>query len=394
MQRMLDSLTIQELLAEPWIQQNTAIGDTVRWAVETVRENREQPLYKDRYQPIVSGQPAEHAHPFLSIIMRTQLKRPDALTEVLLSLSAQSSQDFEVVLIPHRVSPATLQAVRDLVRGFGDGFASKVRILPLDEGNRTAPLNFGFAHSWGDYVSVLDDDDLVMEHWVSEFQKAAAEEPGTVLHCYAVAQDWSLVASQGGPDALCAVSKPRAEYCKPFSSLVELRINRCPVFSLAFPGYAFKELGFLFDESLSTTEDWDFLRRVTAFCGVTDIPRVGGIYRLWRDRNTSHKVHGQAEWKRNYQRITAKEQSYPVILRRSQLQEGLALSRMIEGVRDDEDESGGLTQEERTIRDLKSIVAAQRETIAALEKKSWTGRTVGMLRLIYHRALGRQEEGD
>lgn len=393
MQRDWLSRPLDELLESPWLQGETAVGDVARWFAATVEENLTSPLWTARYAPLVAAEKTAAAGagkaPFLSVVMRTQLTREDALTEALLSLMAQSDPDFEVVLIPHRVSGETRARVEAIVAGFPEDFAGRVRILPLDEGNRTAPLNYGFARGRGDYIAVLDDDDVVMEHWVEEFHRAAGAHPGTVLHCWAVNQDWRAAAmGPEGQKALAAMSAPRAIYCQPFSSLVELRVNRCPVFTLAFPGWAFRELAFLFDETLTTTEDWDYLRRVTAVCGVTDIDRVGGIYRLWQSGTTSHTQHREKEWRRNEQYINREERRYPVILRRSQHREAEHLGRLVElGIRDEE-ETRRLERSSGTIEDLQSIIAAQKETIFALEGKGFRGRFLRMAKLVWHRLRG------
>ncbi len=382
------SLTVSELLAQPWIQQNTAVGDVARWLAETLEKNQADPLFAQRYRPMVEDRPADRGHPFLTVVMRTQLTRRDALIEALLCLMAQSDQDFEVALIPHRVTEETLGEIRAIVSGFDAAFSARVRILPLNEGNRTAPLNYGFANAWGEYVSVLDDDDIVLEHWVEDFHRAVRDNPGTVARSYAVNQDWTTVRTGDGEQALSAASAPRPAYCRPFSSFVELSVNRCPVFSLAFPAYAFQELGFIFDESLTTTEDWDFLRRVTAVCSVTDIPRVSGIYRLWTSGKTSHSQHREEEWKRNYSRILEGERRYPVILRRSQHEEGIRLGRLTERWEEDPEQDLNLRSSEKTIRDLESIIKAQRESIAALEGKGVGGRLFRWMKLVFHRIRG------
>ncbi|MBR6955025.1 MAG: glycosyltransferase family 2 protein [Clostridia bacterium] len=382
----------EALMGTPWIRGDTALGDVVRWFSATVEENLASPLWRERYAPLVAAEQAAAAgekHPFLTVVMRTQLTREDALTEALLSLMAQSDPDFEVVLIPHRVTGETRARVEAIVAGFPADFAGRVRVLPLEEGNRTAPLNYGFARSRGDYIAVLDDDDVVMEHWVEEFHRAAEAHPGTVAHCQAVNQDWRSQTDRTGQKALAAMSAPRAVYCQPFSAFVELRVNRCPVFTLAFPAWAFRELGFLFDEALTTTEDWDYLRRVTAVCGVTDIPRVGGIYRLWQSGTTSHTQHREKEWQRNERYINREERRYPVILRRSQHREAEHLGRLVElGIRDEE-ETRRLERSSGTIEDLQSIIAAQKETIFALEGKGFRGRFLRMLKLVWHRLRGK-----
>jgi glycosyltransferase involved in cell wall biosynthesis len=385
MRRDWQSRSLAELMQAPWFQEETALGDLARWFTKAVEANLSSPLWTERYGPLVEAQAAaEEPRPFLTVVMRTQFSRRDALTEALLSLMAQSDPDFEVVLIPHKI-PERLAEVRETVDSFPESFRRRVRLLPLEGGNRTTPLNYGFAQSRGEYVAVLDDDDVVLERWVEGFHQAAKAHPGTVAHCWAVNQDW-----RGGENdrPVYAVGAPQAAYCQPFSALVELRINRCPVFSLAFPGWVFRELGFLFDEELTTLEDWDFLRRVTAVCGVTDVPRVGGIYRLWQSGTSSHAQHRETEWKRNFQRITDPERAYPVVVRRDQAEEREHLSWMAEMERKDAEETARVARDAVKVEDLQSIIAAQRETIEALEGPGLGGRFIRLMRLAFHRLKG------
>ena len=381
-------MTLGALLSKPWMQADTALGDAARYFAETLERNLDAAVYRDKYLPIMQSQPPEHPRPFLSVIMRTQLYRREALTEALLSLMAQTDRDFELLLIPHRVEEAQLAEIRGILESFPPSFAAQVRLLPLNEGNRTAPLNHGFAHAWGEYAAVLDDDDVVMDHWVADFHEGARKSPYTVIRAYAVNQDWRTVRTADGERALSASSAPRPDYCRPYSAFTQTRVNRCPIFSLAFPLFATRELGYLFDEELTTTEDWDFVRRVTALCGVTEIPRVTGIYRLWTDGKTSHATHKQDEWKRNYDRITEPGRRYPILTRRGETEQTERMSYLADADIPIEQLTSGESGKDKTIRDLESIIKAQKETIAALESKSFQGRVVRTARLIYHRIRG------
>ena len=78
---------------------------------------------------------------------------------------------------------------------------------------------------------------------------------------------------------------------------------------LAFPSAIFQELGVIFDESLSTTEDWDYLQRVAMLAGVSDIRKVTGIYRWWDNAESSKTMHSKKEWDDNYDQIQRKMRS-------------------------------------------------------------------------------------
>ena len=99
-----------------------------------------------------------------------------------------------------------------------------------------------------------------------------------------------------------------------FNWLGELNINYCPTMSLAYPAYAFNKYGIKFDESLTTTEDWDFLLRNAFICGVSDEKVVTSIYRLWVNSENSQTEHTKDEWAKNHSMIQHKLSKLPLLL--------------------------------------------------------------------------------
>ncbi len=57
--------------------------------------------------------------------------------------------------------------------------------------------------------------------------------------------------------------------------------NYTPFMSIAFPRGAVHDLGLRFDETLDTTEDWDFIVRCAAALGVESIREPTCVYRWW-----------------------------------------------------------------------------------------------------------------
>lgn len=265
------------------------------------------------------GAPAPQAPgagaPFLSVVVRTQGKRLEELAEVLLCLMAQDDDDFEVLVVGHRVDPADEAGLRQVLGSFPPSLAARMRYIPVDGGTRTEPLRVGFASARGRYVSALDDDDLVMDTWVSAFKGLAAEHDGMILHAYSATQKWRLADApgDGGPRVPCSTSWFDPLYCHPFDAARQLSVNGCPFMSLAFPRYLFEDLGLDFDASLTTTEDWDLLMRAYSVCGVADAPEVTSVYRLWANTDTSHALHTQREWDRNYKAIVDKLDTAPFL---------------------------------------------------------------------------------
>lgn len=295
------------------LQHDGVVFQYLNWLNE--RLSTPDPGFVEHYQPIVAETEAEFSgkRPFLSVIMRTQGRRAEMLREALLSLAGQSDEDFEIILIGHKLGPEQRELVTGIIAEEPDTMRRKIRFFELDHGNRTAPLNYGFAKAYGEYFSVLDDDDVVFDHWVASYHEAANAHPGTIIHAYVLDQEWMTVPS-GDSEALRAVSAPGDQYCKDYSMVRQLESNWCPLMGVAFPRILFQKYGFIFDESLTTTEDWDFLIRTSALTGVTDVSEPTCLYRLWENAENSKSVHSEEEWNDNYAFIEGKYTRMPVLL--------------------------------------------------------------------------------
>ncbi len=281
-----------------WLDNNLSCPDT---------------LYINKYKSIVSQNHEcnEYAH---SVITRTQGKRPEMFKEMLLSLAAQEDSNFELLILAHNVEDECLSSIKQIVYSFPESFASRIRIIQVDEGNRTTLLNIGFAYAKGKYISVLDDDDIVFDHYISSFNNAAKEHFGCLLHAYVLRQRWEVIQDSNNKDCLRAISGYEDLYCKPFDYIAQLYENSCPFMGIAFPAFLFKDLGICFDESLETTEDWDYIMRTAMLMGVFEIPTATAIYRIFSNSNNTRKSIDNSVWERNRKYIQQKFNSYKLIL--------------------------------------------------------------------------------
>lgn len=257
----------------------------------------------------------EQQRPFLSIVIRTQGQRLHTFNETLLSLVGQTDRDFEVIVLGHRLPDELRLLVERAIDDVPQWLRSKIRLEKVDRGNRTYPLNVGFELARGRYINVLDDDDIAMAHWVETFRKLDQQSPGRVLRAATARQDVVNVKVMDNV-ALRADGPPRRLYSSTFDFLQHLRSNESPPVSLAFPRGAFHDLKLRFDETLTTTEDWDYLMRVAAITGVASTSEVTSIYRWWTKDANSRTVHPPVEWARNYERILQKMDSMPIIFPR------------------------------------------------------------------------------
>jgi hypothetical protein len=94
----------------------------------------------------------------------------------------------------------------------------------------------------------------------------------------------------------------------------QLSLNRCPPCGLAFPARVFQEYGIRFDESLTTTEDWDYLMRCVFLMGVATTKEPAALYRNWLNAENSSTVHRKEEWLENHKRIVENFVKTPIVL--------------------------------------------------------------------------------
>lgn len=291
----------------------TTVNSYFAWLEKTISPDTLLHQAAHDYLAAESGRDVESNDVFLSIVMRTQGKRPEMLSEALLSLTAQSNTDFELLVMGHNLTNEQSVVVNTILSELPDWMRAKTQLIPVNGGTRTTPLNRGFEAAKGKYIAVLDDDDLVFDNWVEVFHELSEEHDGKILHAYSVIQDWEVV---GGdyPDTPRAADSPKNTYCRDFNLMDELTANFCPLCTLAFPAYAFQEWGIHFDETLTTTEDWDFTMRTAFLTGVADSSEITFLYRHWLNAESSATVHKKKEWDANYCRIVKQYVKTPFVL--------------------------------------------------------------------------------
>ncbi|GHU64132.1 hypothetical protein AGMMS49983_09220 [Clostridia bacterium] len=245
---------------------------------------------------------------------RTQGRRPEELADVFDCLAAQTSQDFEHIVVGHKLTPEDRAVVESLIDHLPQAARARTRLILEEHGGRTRPLNTGFEAARGRYIVTLDDDDLMYEDWVMAFAELERSNAGKVLHAYAHMQTWTSGMDETGKKRRCGTSEISEEYCRDFNLLDQLGTNRCPIFTVAFPREVFHDKNLRFDETLTTYEDWDYIMRAARCCGVADIPRATGRYRIWERAENSLTAHARDEWNENRTRVLDKIAEEPLTL--------------------------------------------------------------------------------
>lgn len=289
---------------------NTLLSEYMAHLAELSSENKS--YYEQKYKKNVDEKDKDSI--FLSVIMRTQGKRIDELRECFLCLEAQTDDDFEIILICHKVTEENVQKVKTVIEEQSDRLNKKILFLELNEGTRATPINYGISYARGRYFAIYDDDDILFDNWVESFHIAAEENEGKLLHAFTFSQKWEKNNKTGYGKGLAAIAAPVPQFCESFNLIRQFSINKCPLMSIAFPTFLFNEYGIIFDETLDVTEDWEYIMRVAPICGVYDIKDVTSIYRLWTNSENSYSLHNQKVWDDIYSRIRERIFSSPMLL--------------------------------------------------------------------------------
>lgn len=237
------------------------------------------------------------SQPFLSVVLRTQGQRTEQLSDALLCLSAQTSDDFELIVVLHDSPGNKISNVETIIRGYDESFVSRTRLLSVEGGSRARPLNVGLKSAQGRYIAFFDDDDYLFAHWVESFKSSEELASGKVLRTQCAIVDSAIEYWPQNSIGTRSLEWPKMQYPSTFSFVDHLTVNKTPFMSVAFPVATIRQFHIEFNEDLPVCEDWDFLLRVTHKTDVLDIEEVTSIYRRWSNNlDTSYSKHGISEW--------------------------------------------------------------------------------------------------
>jgi glycosyltransferase involved in cell wall biosynthesis len=302
--------------------------------VEFLKKCAPHATVTELYQTVsehLHNQEEKEQRPFLSVITRTIANRMDCLREVFLCLAGQECMDFEVLVMGHNLAGEKKECVMREIENAPSMLAGKIYYHDVTGGTRTTPLNMGFQRAKGSYIAILDDDDLPLANWVSAFYSLYGAHNGKIFHTKILKQVYDRVCSASGEGASFAVSMYYKDYMDDFDYANMPRLNKCPPISIAFPRWIYHNYGLYFDESLTTTEDWDFIMRAAFLCGVSETGAVSGIYRWWREGESSRTVHQQTEWDLNQIKIEKKFTSGYYLLPPQGVADVIELNKKLEG---------------------------------------------------------------
>jgi glycosyltransferase involved in cell wall biosynthesis len=254
----------------------------------------------------------------VSVIIRTQLRRPASLIGAVRSVMQQLRPAAEILIVVHGADQTTASTMHEQVRALLiaelDSDHRMVRIVEAIGRRRGHPINVGFAAALGDMVVLLDDDDVALPDWISTFVETASEvdEPMVIrAHSEELAVRW--VMSAAGHHKFVTVGKAQPSEQQPLSLPRLLFRCRSTPASVAYPRLLLDQLGIRADEELELFEDWDLLTRAAQAAGYVDVSTVTSQYRLDLDGGSISTEDDDAV-NRSYVRMRKRLDQQPLIL--------------------------------------------------------------------------------
>jgi GT2 family glycosyltransferase len=205
----------------------------------------------------------------VSVIVRTQ-NRPDLLKRALASLSNQTFDGFNVVVVNDGG-----EDISNIIGQFEKYFPVSYIHKTVQQG-RSAALNTGIENSHGAWVAFLDDDDIVYP-WHLDALMNGAKSNSDVYFFYGN-YNVSLFTTKQDTFSLVTAGVEPWNY-DPLKLLVR---NYLPIHTWLIARECFEKKGcFLNDQSM--LEDYEFILRISRSFGFYHINRVTCEYRYYLD---------------------------------------------------------------------------------------------------------------
>jgi glycosyltransferase involved in cell wall biosynthesis len=182
--------------------------------------------------------------PLISVLVPTH-NRKWLLPRTLQSVLTQSYKNVEVVLVNDAG-----EDVQDVVDKFND---PRIKYFQNEKNlDLAGTRNVALKHSNGDYICLLDDDDIHLPYTL-EFRMYFMDKLGAdVVYTRALQDIW-----EKKPEGYVSVHK-QLYWDSPFDKDLILIQNIAPCCCQLFSRVAWEKTGHIFDETLTTSEDWDF----------------------------------------------------------------------------------------------------------------------------------------
>lgn len=186
--------------------------------------------------------------PLVSVLIPTY-NRKWLLPRTLESVLTQTYQNIEVVLVNDAG-----EDVQEIVNQFND---PRIKYFQNEKNlDLAGTRNVALKHATGDYICLLDDDDIHLKYTLEFRMYMIKKLKADVVYTRALQDIWRKVA-ENGKEGYVSVHK-QLYWDSPFEEDLILVQNIAPCCCPLFSRRAYENTGYSFDETLTTSEDWDF----------------------------------------------------------------------------------------------------------------------------------------
>ena len=234
---------------------------------------RNESIYYERVSAFALSKPvilqkANPAEPFFSVVVRTK-DRPHFLRQALQSLSNQTYKQFEVIV----VNDGDMN-VQSLVQTFVPNL--NIRLIPQHHNGRSGALNTGIEEARSQWLTYLDDDDLVYPNHLEILNLGIHQNPDAdLLYTNVNKSLWCMGHTFGEMSFLSRTRFADIDFDRN-KLLID---NWIPIMSYVHRSNLAKQING-FSEELDIYEDWDFLLRFSQNCRVVHLRRITAEYRF------------------------------------------------------------------------------------------------------------------
>ena len=210
--------------------------------------------------------------PLVSIVVRTEKGRQGLLSECLRSLANQTYLKLEVIV----VEAGSSGFARDILDAGLFGSLRRIKYIQCDHKRPSRTGNAGLEAASGDYVAVIDDDNLLFSDHVERLVRLL-EERRDLTAAYTACFEVETEILSSDP-LVYTEGRRRALARRPYSKRYLARNDFIPVTSMIFRRSVYERRGG-FDPTLAAAEAWDLWLRLCKQGPFGYVPHVTAICR-------------------------------------------------------------------------------------------------------------------
>jgi glycosyltransferase involved in cell wall biosynthesis len=231
----------------------------------------------------------------VSVIIPTK-DRPEMLTQAIQSVLNQTFTELEIIVVND--GGVDVQSVISRLNTKGN-ITYKKHDRALD---RSAARNTGIRAARGKYIAYLDDDDIYYPNHIETLVKFLENSE------YKIAYTDAVMAQQEKQNGEYVTVQRSVPYSLDFDKDKILVSNCTPNLCLMHEKSCFDEVG-LFDETLSTHEDWDLIIRLSRKFDIAHIKETTCEF-TQRNDGTNTSSHNRADFTRTREVIFNQYRQY------------------------------------------------------------------------------------